>query len=238
MKPNANNMDTTDGMTGSGLLAGVIKFRMSKGSDTYQKTLKSIAEYAGTEFGHETRVLISQGQESIPVIPQLPPNPTEQDKLKWSKDHDMAVKDEKLYNEHKGKLFAKILSMCDAMMKLKVESLSHYDKMERDRDVVTLVAEIKTLAYSSSSKKQYIAEMAVINIKQIMGLHQWEQELLVEYYNRFNDAIDRLETTFGDFYHTVMVTVDKRKINQEKKMEEAKEKSTTQLFIQSCLSGF
>jgi hypothetical protein len=79
----------------------------------------------------------------------------------------------------------------------------------------------------------------VICIKEIMSMHKREQEPLVEYYNRFNDAIDRLDMTFGLFYPTVMVSADKRTImSQEKKVEEVRQIFNTQLFMQSCHRGF
>jgi hypothetical protein len=102
------------------------------------------------------------------------------------------------------------------------------------------VDEILKLVLSSSKNFKELADTAVISIncKEIMSMHQRE-ESLVEYYNRFNDAIDRLETMYGDFYPTVMVTANKRtKMSQEMKIEEANEKFNTQPYIQSCHRAF
>lgn len=43
---------------------GQKKFQVAKGSETYARTVKALAEYVGQEYGHEMRLLISQGRET------------------------------------------------------------------------------------------------------------------------------------------------------------------------------
>ena len=232
-------MDSKDS-TGSEIESKIqgLQFKLSKGSDTYAKTVKALAEYAGKEFGQEIRLLVSQGKEMTSVLPQLSEKPTRQEELQWSKDYDLVLRKKNEYEKNKGQVFAMILGLCETTMKCKVEAVSAYAKIEEDSDVVNLLKEIKKIAYASS-EKQYPAKTAVISIKELLSMHQWDDELLVEYYNRFNDAIERLDRTFGDFYPKVLVDIDKRaKAKPDEKIAEAKEKFMTILFMESCNKGF
>ena len=149
-----NTQDSKDS-TGSADVSkkiGQKKFQVAKGSETYARTVKALAEYVGQEYGHEMRLLISQGRETTYINPQLPEKVTEEQKMMWNKDYDEYIKDRREYRKNKGRVFAIVLGLCDETMKNRIESLSEYDKMEKDLDVVDLLREIKSIAFESSEK--------------------------------------------------------------------------------------
>jgi hypothetical protein len=234
MKTKMNNRDSTANKIDSESRLGGLHYRLSKGSDNYAKTVKSLAEYAGQEFGHQMRVLLSQGKEAMQILPKLPEKATRAEELKWGKDYDMALRNNERFEKNKGQVFPIILGLCQETVKNKVESLSAYAKMEEDMDGVRLLGEIKAIAFESS-EKQYPAKTAMISVRELSNMHQWEGESLIEYYNRFNDAVERLDRTFGEFYPKVLVDADTRaKVKPEQNIEDAKEIYMTVVFMETC----
>ena len=217
---------------------GQKKFQVAKGSETYARTVKALAEYVGQEYGHEMRLLISQGQETTYINPQLPEKATEEQKLMWNKDYDEYIKDKREYRKNKGRVFAIILGLCDETMKNRIESLSDYDKTEKDLDVINLLRAIKNIAFESSAK-QYPHDAAATAMRALWDMHQWDNESLVEYYNRFEDAVEHTNRTYGKVVPMAVVDEDKRsKGTKWTKIEVASEAFLTLLFMKSSHKGF
>jgi hypothetical protein len=70
-------------------------------------------------------------------------------------------------------------------------------------------------------------------------MHQWDDESLVEYYNRFKDEVEHTNRTYGKVVPMAVVDDDKRsKVTKETKIEVASEAFLTLLFMKSSHKGF
>jgi hypothetical protein len=166
--------------------------------DVFADTCKAIGEYVGKEFGHEMKILVTQGKETTFSVPELPEDATRQQELMWGKDYDLHLKMERQYKEQKAKVFEIVLGQCDETMRNRVESLgADFQKYEEECNVVALLKSIRECAFSSNDK-QYPPRQAAMALKQLMTIHQQEDETLVAYYQRFVEVGERVERMFGD----------------------------------------
>jgi L-lactate utilization protein LutB len=63
-------------------------------ADWYAKTTKEIAEYVGRIYGHDMKMLVLKGQETVPQEPEYPETTNKKDKAIWSKKYDQYLKHE------------------------------------------------------------------------------------------------------------------------------------------------
>ena len=215
------------------------QFSLSKGVDVHRKAVKALAIHVGIEFGHEMKVLITQQEETTFEFPDLKDKPSKAEEILWGKMCDSVIKQKEKYEANKGKVFTFILGQCEEPIMNKLESLSDYAKLEADKDVANLMKEIDKIVYSTS-EKQYPMRLAASSLTDFLRMGQKDGESLDAYYNRFNDAVKRLDQTYGDnLYPKAWLSADTRvNVKADLKIEQLKEKFMTFLFMKSCNKGF
>ena len=169
-----------------------------KQADQYTKTTKAIAEYVGRVYGHEMKILVLQGKETVIQEPEYPTGSTvtEKDKAIWSKRYDLYLKKEDRYNDYKAKVFTLVLSGCDKPMRNRVESASGYLSVEGSNDVAGLLQIIKDIAFDSNEKK-YPPMQAAVAWRNLAKVWQQDGEDLVDYYKRFVSLVEIVERSYG-----------------------------------------
>ena len=95
-------------------------------ADKFSKIKKAIGEYVGRVYGHNMKVLVMNGKESVFQEPAFPEgnDSTERTKAIWSKQYDMWAKKKDQYDDYKAKVFNLITGRCDKPLKNRVASLS------------------------------------------------------------------------------------------------------------------
>lgn len=205
--------------------------------DVFAETTKVIGEYVGKEFGHEMKLLVTQGKETTFPVPILPENASRQHELMWSKDYDLHLKKKNQYEEQKAKVFTTILGQCDETMKNRVEGHSEFQKCEQDCDVISLMKLIKESAFNSN-EKQYPPRQAGMALKQLVTVHQQEDESLVAYYNRFIELSERAGRMYGELIPGAIVLKDGGKESKGVKEANARNQLLASLFMEGGNRGF
>jgi hypothetical protein len=123
-------------------------------------------------------------------------------------------------------------------MRNRVESLEAvFQKYEEDCDVVALMKAIRECAFNSN-EKQYPPRQAAMALKQLMMMHQQEDETLVGYYKRFVEICKRVERMYGDVIPGVIASKDTGKEKKEVKELNAKNRMLAILFMEGGNRGF
>jgi hypothetical protein len=161
-----------------------------------------------------------------------------QQELMWGKDYDLHFKKKRQYEEQKAKVFEIVLGQCDETMCNRVESLEAvFQKYEEDCDVVTLMKAIQECAFNSN-EKQYPPRLAAMALKQLMMMHQQEDETLVAFYKCFVEVCEQVERMYGDVIPDVIVSKDSGKEKKDVKELNAKNKMLAILFMEGGNWGF
>ena len=205
--------------------------------DMWLRVTKKIAECVGQAFGKEMAVLVSQQKETTYTAPSLPDGASRAQELMWSKDYDMYLKKKNKYEEDKARVFALILSRCEEPMKNRLESEADYDEWVERSDVAKLIRKIKQSAYDSSGR-EYAPKKAAAVWKQLAYLHQYEDESLIQYHDRFMEMVDRVEEKYGSISPSVVVGLDKSKKSAKEKESKAREEMLVVLFMEGGHRGF
>ena len=167
-------------------------------SGRYERTTRAIGDYVGKTFGYEMKVLVLQGEENEPDEPSpLKANATKQQELKWGKEYDLYLKKRERYQDEKAKVFATIYTHCDAVMKNSLAAKPEYEKADKDRNVAKLLQLIKELAYEANDKEYPVAQ-AFGAWERLVKIHQFDNEPLTIYYQRFNSVVERLEMAYDE----------------------------------------
>jgi hypothetical protein len=204
----------------------------------FAETTRAIGEYVGKEFGHEMKLLVTQGKETSFSVPDLPDKATKQQELMWGKDYDLYLKKKNQYAEQKAKVFTIVLGQCDETMRNRVETqCATFQQHEEECNVVALLDVIKECAFNSNDK-QYPPRQAGMALKQLLTMHQHEDETLVAFYKRFIEVCERVERMYGDMIPSVIVSKDGGKDKKEVKGLNAKNKMLATLFMEGENRGF
>ena len=166
-------------------------------ADQYAKTTKAIAEYVGRVYGHEMKMLVLKGQETVPQEPEYPTTTNDKDKAIWSKKYDQYLKQEQRYKDYKAKVFTIVMGQCDKPMQNQVETASEYEAAEKDNDVVIVLKVIKRIATGTNDMK-YPSMQAVQAWKQLARARQSDKEELLDYYKRFVGMVEVYEEVCAD----------------------------------------
>ena len=149
------------------------------------------------------------GEETEYEPPQISENPTKQDELIWTKEYDLYLKKTNELTNWKGKVFTTIYAHCDEPMKNRLDGMSEYRTLDKNRDVVGVLKLIKELAYRANEKK-YPARQSVSLMKKLFKMRQEETETLTEYYKRFISLIESVENTYGKLVPFATVTKNEK----------------------------
>lgn len=199
-------------------------------------TTEAIAAYVGTQFGKDMMLLIKHKTEKKFIEPilqtptqagdPLPPGVMEVWKAKLSIYH----KDKKDYEDNKGQVFSIILGQCTQEVKIRLEAMPTFATWEIESDVVSLLTQLKSIAYTSDGV-QHPYWVAQENLKKLAGLRQGATETVEKYYRRFGNITDVLDAHWGIFCPITLVKGKSSATNDDKK--EARE----QLFAMMFLAG-
>jgi len=175
-----------------------------------------------------------QSKETTYQEPTLSDNPTEVEKLKWSKDYDLYMRKTHAYETHKAKVFAYILSECDDAMKNRLETMTGYDEVDEGNQVVELLALIKRAMYDTNDKK-YPPMQAVEAWQQLLRVQQFENDAVIAYYKRFQSLLERVELCYGPLKPEKLAEKEyKSNASQTRKeaiLEEQREKMLACIFM-------
>ncbi len=127
-------------------------------ADWYAKTTKEIAEYVGRIYGHDMKMLVLKGQETVPQEPEYPETTNKKDKAIWSKKYDQYLKHEQWYKDYQAKVFTIVTGQCDKLMQNQVETDSEYEAAELGND-------LSALSVARLAIKRAIVRRRVIKMK-------------------------------------------------------------------------
>lgn len=166
-------------------------------ADQYAKTTKAIAEYVGQVYGHDMKMLVLKGQETVLQEPEYPTTTNEKEKAIWSKKYDHYLKHEQRYKDYKAKVFTIVMGQCDKPTKNQVETAKEYEAAEVDNDVIAVLKIIKHVATGKNDMK-YPSMQALQAWKNLARVRQYESEELLDYYKRFVNMVEVYEEVCAD----------------------------------------
>ena len=200
---NKNNYNPPRTMRGKeeGLGSFVFGYGHVAQAEMYNKTIEEVADYVGKKFSKEMRLVIKKKKEFAPTKPTHPTpdkdgNFDEMEKMEFKSDYEEYKKDMKQYKELKSKVFLLIMGQCTTNLKEKIESHDDFDKMEEDYDVIKLIDLIRKLSYGETDTK-YVHCLVVMEIRKLAAIRQKQHESLTNYYNRFLNLIQVIESRWG-----------------------------------------
>ena len=88
------------------------------------------------------------------------------------------------------------MGQCTTNLKEKIESHDDFDQMEEDYDVIKLIGLIKKLSYGETDTK-YVHCLVVMEIRKLATIRQKQNESLINYYKRFLNLIQVIESSWG-----------------------------------------
>ena len=172
-------------------------------SDEYVKTTEAIGNYVGREFGKNMRMIVLKGKEHPPKLPNPPDAVEDKDDVvsvvvwkAYEKGVDHYYKEDTKYREQKSRVFVIIMGQCTTAMKHKVEGSKGYDEMETNDDVVALLQLIKDLSFTNTNV-QYPFFAVADQWRRVGLLHQFKDEPITTYYNRWMAHVEALESQYG-----------------------------------------
>ena len=192
--------DTSGSKMKADILAG-LEFKMASNGlmpSLYEDIAKPLLNYVGRVYGFNMRKLVWSGTEAVFAKPTYPSgaSPSEEEKAIWAKEYDVYMKDVRLYEEQKAKVFALVKSKCDKAMTNYVESQQSYQAADDNSDVKALLEIVKDAIHGKSSKKDP-AMQGALSFKLLGKAWQQEGEDLVGYYNRFESLVENFEESYG-----------------------------------------
>ena len=174
----------------------------------FTKISNAIADYVGTSFGMNMRMLVKEGKDSPPSEPQ---EPTPEDAKKpvkmkqYEKKLDQYYKELALYEKTKEKVFIIILGQCNLAMVNQLEAKQEYKAVESSANVPRLLEMIKEIVYSSKGV-QYEYWAMSYSVRKVVTIKQGKSESLTAYYNRFIDLVLVAESQWGAMIPYKMIT--------------------------------
>jgi len=130
----------------------VYKFNTKDQADMYLHTTQAVADYVCKEYGKDMRMLVKQGRERTftkPIAPRTTADSTPGLMEKYKTELSIFHRDRKEYNDHKAKVFVVILGQCSRIVESKLENDDGFADLEKNDDVVGLLAKLKTMAFST-----------------------------------------------------------------------------------------
>jgi hypothetical protein len=128
----------------------------SRQSDIFIKTTKELAEHVGRTFKKGCDAGVAIETLTLPKL-ALPTDPTD-DKNKtlvriWEKEVDEYVKRKTYLADNMQTVYSLVWGQCTDVMRQKVEALSNYDTLTKNKDGLGLLKAIKDLVYNFQSQK-------------------------------------------------------------------------------------
>ena len=163
----------------------------------------------GIKHSKEMRLLVKKGDEMVLVEPEEPkPDEKKQtiSQIKMKK-YEMVMKkydsEKEAYEKEKHSVFLPVLGQCYGAMKNKVESDQKFSKLEQDDDVKGLLELIKSFTCANEETK-YDHWTIEFEINDVIGVRQFESELVVSYHKRLVNLVKVTESKWGLIVPTKM----------------------------------
>jgi hypothetical protein len=152
--------------------------------DRFTRTTEAIADYVGREYRKEMRLLVKNQKENEPKEPVMPDKKEEANSPFVMKKYETELKQyyfkKERYEEHKAKIFVIVKEQCILNMKNKVESLTGYNSIEANDDVIKLLNGLKELTFKTH-EVQYGYWTICQTVRRVLTMRQQDNEALAEY---------------------------------------------------------
>ena len=123
----------------------------------------------------------------------------------------MYVSRKERYMENKDELYSVIWGQCSDTIQSKLQSKSTFSDIDKSRDYILLLKEIKGIMYNFESQQYPIMSMDQASVK-YFTTKQGQFETLAEYYKRFKTNIEILEHYGANiWYHPSLILKEYRK---------------------------
>ena len=203
-----NALEVFNGAT-TGLNGHVFQiFGESNKSTQFNTTLKAIMVYVAREFsqGSDIEWMIKNMKEfkiPRPTPPTISSSRIEEDIYK-EQIKQVVIRESK-YESNKTKLYSIIWGQCSDNMQARLHGIPNFDEMDRSRNVLTLLREIKAVTFDFESQ-QYLPMSLHNATNKYFTMKQGKNESLVDYHKRFKNVVDVLEHYGANiWYHPSMI---------------------------------
>ena len=118
-----------------------------------------------------------------------------------------------------------IKGQCSETVKSKLATLENYQTLEKTRDVVGLMAELKEMAFSAGGVRHPMMALQEM-MRKLIGINQGKEETLTHYYTRFMAITQVIEEKWGPFYPVKQV-----KSKDDDDIKQARDSMLTMIFL-------
>jgi hypothetical protein len=186
----------------------------------YNRTLEELEVYVGAHIRHNGKDIRRMIRTMVDTI-FVPPddideeNATSTEFAIWKADIKLFMEKREWYVENECTLYSVIWSQCSEAMQAKIKSVPGYQVMNEDANSLSLLQEIKGIAYKfESQKKIYVA----INLakKSFFSTRQAQHETNAAFLTRYKDSIAVIEHYGGHIGDDIALIEE-----EEKKMTAA-----------------
>ena len=174
-------------------------------ADRYVKSTEMLTLYVGRLYGKKMANLM-KGKEWTPTPP---PKPTDSEGVQtrntlvdpfdleaYKHDYQQYKKELREYDDHKSKVFIIIRGQCALSMATHLETLSEYNALEVQDDVIGLLALLKKLTHGGATVRyEYLA--MVESLRTLLTTTQDPTKPISSHYNTWYAAVEVFEATYG-----------------------------------------
>ncbi len=196
---NHNNQDNNNQSTRKSSLSldqCIFDWGSVKHQDQFQKSLDGIILHIGTKYkdsGNITRSL--ERLRLVPIAKPAIPTSTgdavtdEYAKLEWKAEYDNYIKEKKQLRDNLDTAYNLIWRQCTESMKAKLKTLTNYECIKDENNVIDLIKEIKVTTFKYEETR-YPMEPIFNAYEKYYRMRQHDKEEVSDFYERYKTVVE------------------------------------------------
>ena len=163
----------------------------------YTRTTEELLQYINKHISKNKQDIlyaIKNLEETVITEPDNPPeDASTTDIYRWKAKIDRHLQREDDYKSNLGTVYSVIYGQCSDQMKAELKTSQRFKDIDKDQlDCISLLGEIRAVAYEFESKKNIYVTMDDA-LRNFSNIHQHKNESLTEFKDRFDATIKALE---------------------------------------------
>jgi hypothetical protein len=187
------------------LSGNIFDYGGPRNQDGFIRTMKAIINYIGQDHDYPGDIQNTVETLKLYTVP-MPEEPNDYGMATVDKTQALiyeitinrVISREEKLQDNLAKTFALVWGQCTNSLKAKLESLTEWTTIHRDKDALTLITEIKNIIYRFEDQSYLMHSLFRAN-ELVYLIKQEEDETNVKYYERFCNMVEAAEQYGASF---------------------------------------